>query len=63
MVYGPFNNISLVSGRSLNRAGRKPERLEKKTPDLPVQNLASHVYPERGPTKAVRKPMFKSQRS
>ena len=31
--------------------------------DLPVQNLASHMGPERGSTSAVRDPMFKSQRS
>ena len=35
----------------------------EKPPDLPVQNLASHMYTSEARTTAVRDPLFKSQRS
>ena len=57
-IYGPFKNISLISSLSLIRGGPG-----EKPPDLPVQNLASHMYPSEGRTTAVTDPMFRSQRS
>ena len=60
--YGPFKNISLTLSRSLIRGGKTGVPGEK-THDLPMQNLASHMYPREALTTAVRDPMFKSQRS
>ena len=56
--YGPFKNISLTLSRSL-----KTRMPGEKTHDLPMQNLASHMYLREALTTAVRDPMFKSQRS
>ena len=46
--YGPFKNISLISSLSLIRGGGKTVVPGEKPPDLPVQNLTSHMWPERG---------------
>ena len=52
--YGPFKNIALISSRSYIRGGRTPILHQRwtntgvpgeKTPDLPVQNLASRICP------------------
>ena len=46
--YGLFKVISFISSRSLIKGGRKTGVPEEKPPDVPLQNLASHMWPERG---------------
>ena len=41
--YGPFKNISLISSRSLIKSWAKTGVPGEKPPDLPIQNLASHI--------------------
>ena len=42
-VDSPFKNISFLSSRSNIRGGQKPDNTEKKTSDIPLQNLVSHM--------------------
>ena len=55
-ILRPFKNISLISSRSFIKGGRKPENPGKNHLTIRKQNLASHVWPERGSNHSGGKP-------
>ena len=63
MVLRTFQEYFAYIEPIVNQRWAKTGVPEEKPPDLPVQNLASHMYPREARTTAVTDQIFKSQRS
>ena len=54
--YSYFKNISLISNWSFIKGGQIPENLRENHLTICKQNLASHMWPERGLNHSGEKP-------
>ena len=62
-VLRPFQEYFTYIEPIVNQRWVKTGVPREKLTDLPVQNLAFHMYPSEARTTVVRDPKFKSQRS